>query len=99
MPRRTTGSPAVQSSSGVMLSYSGMVSCAVTGNGLPSNSLTSFAAMSLYDALGLASRTANARLKMSDTVVGSLIIVGLFLIQYYRLKHAVWSKRQSGFTV
>src|SRR5258708_38290992 len=75
MHRCTCGSPAVQSYSGTMLSYSGMVKKAVSGKGLPLNSLTIWFETSLYEAFGLLTRISNARRKVSDTVVRSFIII------------------------
>ena len=73
MPRITMGSPAVQSSSGAILSYSGMVRNAVSGNALPLYSLTSWALTSLIAWFGFALRISNALRKMSETVALSLI--------------------------
>src|SRR5258708_34758975 len=75
MHRCTCGSPAVQSYSGTMLSYSGMVKKVVSGKGLTLNSLTICFETSLYEAFGLLPRISNARRKISDTVVRSLIII------------------------
>src|SRR5580765_1034637 len=74
MPRNTTGSPAVQSSSGVMLSYSGIVKSDGDGNCPPPNSPTILALSSLIEPFVLALRNSSARRKISETVIWLAIL-------------------------
>jgi hypothetical protein len=75
IPLSTIGKPADQSSSGVMLSYSGIVRKAGSGNAPPPNSLTICDRKSFIVPEGFDVRMSSARRKMSETVGLSAIFV------------------------
>src|SRR5437588_837181 len=74
MPRRTSGRPAVQSSSGARESCSGMVRLLSGGIGEPLNSSKRRRRKSLSDTPSFSRASAIARRKMSDTLACSLDI-------------------------